>query len=151
MDLHLTLRIQPSDLRVQLINPTDDPVRVWRLGNSWGGSSWALRLSTPGAPERSYALRPTNQGYTRNVPGFIEIPQRGQSEIQLVPSRSEWTAGEGIDALRGVVVNVWAVLEITPTPESTQHHVAVGRIESAPVLSQPPHGWLFGTSLVSSC
>jgi hypothetical protein len=143
MDLRLKLRIQPSDVRVQLINPTDHPVRVWRLGNSWGGSSWSLRLSTTGASARSYVLRPTNQGYTRNVPGFIEIPQHGQSEIQLVPSRPEWTAGEDIGALKGVVVNAQAVLEIAPTPESAKHHVAVGRMESAPVLSRPPHAWLF--------
>lgn len=144
MDLHLTLRIRTSDLEVQLINPTDQPVRVWRLGNSWGGSSWTLRLNTTETPARSYALRPTNEMYTVNIPAFIEIPPHGQSEIRLVPSRPEWTAGEDIGALKGVPVNVQAILEIAPTPESTKHDVAVGRAESPPVISQPPHAWLFG-------
>jgi hypothetical protein len=143
MALRLKVRIQRTDLLVELHNPTDHPVRVWRLGNSWGDGSWSLRLSTSGAPARTYTLRPTNQGYTRNVPGFIEIQTHAKQEIRLTPSRHEWTAGEDLDPLKGVPVNVEAVLDIAPTPEATKHHVAVGRVESAPVVSQPPHTWLF--------
>ena len=102
-----------------------------------------MRLTATRPRALSYTLRPTNQGYTRNVPGFIEIPPHGQTEIQLVPSRPEWTAGQDIGALKSVAMSVQAVLEIVPTPESTKHHVAVGRVESAPVVSQPPHPWLF--------
>lgn len=139
------LRIRPSDLQVQVINPTDHPVRVWRLGNSWGGSSWALRLSTTETPARSYSLRPTNEIYTVNIPAFVEIPPHGESEIDLVPRRPQWTAGEDIGALRSVPLNVQAILEIAPTAESTRHGVAVGHAESPPVISQPPHAWLFET------
>jgi hypothetical protein len=143
MALRLKVRIEQSDLLVELHNPTDQPVRVWRLGNSWGDSAWSLRLTTSGPPARTYTLQPTHQGYTRNVPGFIEIPAHGTQDIRLAPSGREWTAGDDLDPLKGVPVNVEAALDIAPTPEVTKHRVAVGRVESAPVVSQPPHPWLF--------
>jgi hypothetical protein len=146
MTLLLTVRIEQTDVVVESQNPTDQPVRVWRLGNSWGDRSWSLRLRTSGAHARTCTLRPTNQGYTRNVPGSIEIPAHGKQEIRLTPSRREWTAGEDLQPLEGVPVNVEAVLDIVPTPEATSHHVAVGRVESTPVVSQPPHAWLFAAA-----
>ena len=146
MELRLTLRIQPSDLSLVLHNPTGHPVRVWQLGNSWGGNSWSVRVSTPDPPERWYTLRPSNQGYTRNVPRFIEVPPHGQQEVRLTPSRPEWTAGEDLETLRQVPVNVQAVLGVVASPESEKHGVAVGRIESATVRSTPPHAWLFAVA-----
>jgi hypothetical protein len=143
--LRLELQIEASALRVRLQNPTDDPVRVWQLGNSWGGAAWSVQLATlDGA--RIFTLRPSNRGYTRNLPRFIEVPAHGQAEVELAPSRPEWTAGEDLSPLKSTPVSVRAVLEIEPTPESERLHVACGRVESEPEVSQPPHSWLFAGS-----
>ncbi len=140
--LRLTLRIEASALRVRLHNPTDRPVRVWQLGNAWGGGAWSVQLATlDGA--RVFTLRPSKRGYTRNLPRFIEVPAHGEADVELNPSRPEWTAGEDLSPLKEAPLSVRAVLEIVPSPEAEQHHVAVGRVESAPEVSQPPHSWLF--------
>ena len=147
--LRLALQIEASGLRVQLQNPTDAPARVWQLGNSWGGAAWSLQLATlDGA--RVFTLRPSNRGYTRNLPRFIEVPAHGQVDVELTPSRPEWTSGEDLSPLKDAQVSVRAVLEIEPTPESEKHHVACGRVESEPEVSQPPHSWLFGGSAGSA-
>jgi len=143
--LRLTLQIEAFGLRVRLQNPTDEPVRVWQLGNSWGGAAWSLRLTTlDGA--RVFTLRPSNRGYTRNLPRFVEVPANGEADVELTPSRPEWTSGDDLSPLKEAPVSVSAVLEIEPTPESEKHHVATGRVESAPEVSQVPHSWLYGAS-----
>lgn len=142
--LQLALRIQGSILLVQIRNPGDRGVRVWDLGNSWGGASWSLRLTVERAGGLEFTLRPTNQDYTRNLPRLIEVPAHAHPELRFTPGSHEWTADEDLAPLRDAPIHVQAVLEIAPSREAEQHAVAIGRVESAPVLSQPPHAWLFG-------
>jgi hypothetical protein len=140
--LHLTLQIHDTILLAQIRNPGDREVRVWDLGNSWGGASWSLRLIVDGAMRREIAWRPTNQVYTRNIPRFIEVPPHGEKELRLTPS--EWTAAEDLSPLRGVPIRVRVVLEIAPSPEAAEHSVATGAAQSEDAVSPPPHSWLFG-------
>jgi hypothetical protein len=140
--LVLSVELQPSDLKVELQNTTDRAVRVWDLANSWGGASWSVHLAAAGS-QQVLVLRPDKQPYTANVPRFIEVPVRGQQEMRLAPSGLEWTFGEDLSALQGVLLGVRVVLDIAPSTEATQRQVATGRVESAEVLSQPPHTWLF--------
>lgn len=140
--LLLTVELQPSDLKVQLQNRTDHSVRVWELANSWGGASWSVSLAAAGSG-RELVLRPGKQPYTVNVPRFTEVPAHGQREIRLAPSGLEWTFGEDLSALQGVPLGVRVVLDIAPSKEAAEHRVASGRVESAEVMSQPPHTWLF--------
>ncbi len=143
ISLLLTVQLQPSDVKVQLHNPTGHPVRVWELANSWGGASWAVRLAAAGSG-RDVVLRPTKQPYTANVPRFIEVPARGHREVRLAPGGLEWTFGEDLSALQGVLLGVRVVLDIAPSQEAREHQVATGRVESAEAMSPPPHTWLFG-------
>jgi hypothetical protein len=147
--LRLTLEIQRNGVTVRLYNPTDHEVRVWDLKNSRGGDSWSLQLIVNGASERRFVLRPTNQVYTRNLPTVIAVPAHGQKELRFTSSRREWTASKDLLPLRNAPIHVQAVLEVAPSPEATTHKVAVGRVESAEVSSQPPHPWLFGGALTT--
>jgi hypothetical protein len=141
--LQLDASLESGDVRVQIENPCDEPVRVWDLGNSWGGDSWSLRVRVDGSEGRTFVLRPSNAIYTRNVPRFIEVPAKGRHEIRLTPSAREWTAGEDLSALRDANLLVQVVLEIADSPEAEQNQVATGRVTSTEVPSNPPHGWLF--------
>ena len=140
--LLLTVELKPSDLKVRLQNPTDHPVRVWDLANSWGGASWSVGL-TAAALGRETVLRPSKQPYTANLPRLIEVPAHRQREILLAPSGLEWTFGEDLSALQGAPLGVRVVLDIAPSLEAAEHRVAIGLTESAKVMSQPPHSWLF--------
>ena len=137
--LLLAIELRPADLWVRLQNPTDQPLRVWALANSWGGASWSLRLA---AAQRELVLRPTKQPYTANVPRFIEVPANGQAEFMLAPSGLEWTFGKDLSAFLNVPLAVRAVLDIASSREATEQDVAIGRVESAAITSQPPHTWL---------
>lgn len=146
--LYLTVKIETKVLRVQIENPSDQQVRVWDLGNSWGGDSWSLRLTVDGAARRQFTWRPANQVYTRNLPRFIEVPAHGQKELRLFPGGYQRTVGEDLAPVRGVPIHVQVVLEIAPSPEAKKHTLATGHLESDKVLSQPPHTWLFGLEAV---
>jgi hypothetical protein len=140
--VQLTASLEHDGVRVRIANPGDETVRVWALGNSWCDSSWGLRVRS-GA--NTWTLRPTNQGYTRNFPRFIEIAAKGEHEIRLEPSGPEWTAGEDLPALESAEIHVAAVLDIVESAQTEEHDVAVGHVESAEVVSKPPHSWLFAS------
>ena len=141
--LQLAMVLERDGVRLRIDNPSDTAVRVWDLGNSWGGASWSLLLRTDGAAGRTFTLRPANQIYSRNIPRFIEVAPKGHHEIRLTPGAREWTTGEDSSSLRSATIHVRAVLEIASSPEATTHNVAIGRVESAEVPSTPPHTWLF--------
>jgi hypothetical protein len=130
--VQLTVSLEADDVRVRIENPTDEAVRVWDLGNSWGGDSWSLRVRVD-EPEVT-------------VPRVIEVAAKGEQEIRLTPSAREWTAGEDLSALRDANLLVQVVLEIARSPEADENDVATGRVTSAEMPSKPPHGWLFGVS-----
>ena len=139
LPLLLAIELRPAGLWVRLRNPTAQPLRVWALANSWGGASWSLRLA---AAQRELVLRPTKQPFTANVPRFMEVPARGQAEFAMAPGGLEWIFGEDLSAFLNVPIEVRAVLDVAPSQEADVHLVAIGRVESATVTSQPPHTWL---------
>ena len=140
--LRLAVQLEPSGLTVRLQNRTGQAVRVWDPANSWGGSSWSLHL-VPADTGRERVMRPNKQPYTANLPRFIEVPAHGQRELLLAPGGPAWIFGEDLSALRGIALGVRVVLDISPSSEAAEQRVATGRVESAEVMSQPPHGWLF--------
>jgi hypothetical protein len=142
--LQLTLQIQRNDVRVQIQNHTNHEIRVWDLGNAWGGTSWSLRLTVDGAPPRE--LRPTNQIYTINLPRYIGVPAHAEKELLITPRGHEWMVGENLAPLQRRPIHVQAALVIAPSPEAERHKVAIGQVHSKGVLSRPPHTWLFGIS-----
>lgn len=141
--LQLRVALEPDELVVRIENPTDAPIRVWELGNSWGGASWSVVVRVEGSEGAGFTLRPSNQGYTRNVPRFLTLPAGGVGEVRLAPSGREWTAGEDLSALQTAELEVRVVLDIAPSPEASENGVAVGHVESEAMRSRPPHGWLF--------
>ena len=141
--LRLDVELEPAGIEVRLQNSSQQPVRVWAPGNSWGGASWSLQLAAVGGPGNERVLRPGKQPYTVNLPRFIEVPARGQRELVLTPGDLDWTFGEDLSALRGVPLGVRVVLDIAPSQEAAEHQVATGRAESTELTSHPPHGWLF--------
>ncbi|MEO8523467.1 MAG: hypothetical protein ABI460_01990 [Caldimonas sp.] len=140
--LRLDVELEPAGLKVRLRNLADQPMRIWALGNSWGGASWFLQLVAAGS-QHERVLRPGKQPYTVNLPRFLEVPARGQRVIALTPGDLDWTFGEDLSALRDVPLGVRVVLEIAPSKEAVEQQVTTGRAESAELTSQPPHGWLF--------
>jgi hypothetical protein len=142
LPLQLVVQPEPSRLKVRLQNSTAHAVRVWDPANSWGGAAWSVVIKAAGA-RHAHELRPNKQPYTVNLPRFIEVPAQGSAEVVLEPGGLAWAFGEDLSALRDVALDVRVALDIATSKEATAQNVAMGRIESRDVKSQPPHTWLF--------
>ena len=142
LPLQLVVQLEPSRLKVRLLNGTAQAVRVWDPANAWGGAAWSVVITAVGA-RHGHELRPNKRPYTVNLPRFIEIVAHGTEEILLEPGGLAWTFGEDLSALPESALDVRVVLDIPASKEATAQRVATGRSESPDLRSQPPHTWLF--------
>ncbi len=140
LPLALELTIVGDILQVVLVNTSSDELRLWARANTWGDGSWAVVLQAGG---RRYVLRPTQQGYTRNVPRVLVVPAGGRHTLELQPKSREWTAGEDLASLRELELELQVELDIAASPEASEQRVMVGHARSEVLVSQPPHPWLF--------
>jgi len=141
--LALDVLVRRTQLDVIIDNHGTDSVRVWDRSNSWGWNTLSLTVATLSPSESHFTLTPKVRAFTRNGPGFIEIPAGGSHLTVITPDYPEWDQLERIAHLRGETLRVQANLRIPPSPEATVLGVFVGEVDSQWQESQPPHLWLF--------
>lgn len=139
----VTLRILTASLEFWIENSGTEPLRVWDQSNSWGWGTVMLVIANRSEPQEGFTLEPKPRIFTRNGPGFIEIPPGGQSLVTIRPGDPEWDGLQHIDHLRDEPLLVQGLLRILPSPEAPRFNVFVGKVTSPTYVSQPPHAWLF--------
>ena len=144
--LALDLFVRDTVLDVSIINNGSEPVRVWARSNSWGWKTLSLEIKGSPLSSDSYHLTVRPVTFTRNGPGFTEIPAGGTQHITMSARDPEWMAIERIDHLRGETLWLRAYLRIPPSPEAGTYGVFVGEVTSPLRESQAPHRWLFSGS-----
>jgi hypothetical protein len=137
--LTVELELEDRGAVVTVANESDEPAFVWSRANSWGWGTITL-LVTPDGGEESFELRPPSRIFTRNGPGVVEIPAGGRHRFELNPGEEGWIGADGWAPASELLVR--AVLDIPDSPEADELRVGVGRWESEPVPSHPPHRWL---------
>lgn len=142
--LALDAQVRRAQLDIMITNEGAGPVRVWDRSNSWGWNTLALEVASPPPSEDYYALTAKPRSFTRNGPGFIEIPSGACHLVIVAPENPEWEGLEHIGHLRGEALRVRAILRIPPSPEAEKYNVFVGEVSSPWQDSEPPHRWLFG-------
>ncbi len=140
--LVLDLEVGPRAAVVTVANNEGEPALVWSRANSWGWPTFSLLLAPPGGPDEWIELGPPDRTFTRNGPGVVEIPSQGRHRFELRPGEEHWVGHDTTGWLSDEHLLVRAVLDIPASPEAEELGVCVGRWESAPVRSDPPHGWL---------
>lgn len=144
--LALDLFVRDAVLDISIINHNSEPTRVWDRSNSWGWDTLSLQIKGSSLAEDSYHLTVRPAAFTRNGPGFTEIPAGGIMRINISAGDPEWNATERIENLRGETLWVRAHLRIPRSPEASTYGVFVGEVSSPLRESQAPHPWLFSGS-----
>ncbi len=142
--LALDVRVHRMRLEVDINNHGIGPVRIWDRNNSWGWETLMLEVGSSSQQyANTYVLAPKPRIWTRNGPGFIEIPGGGSHLVVITPGNPEWRGLDRIETLRGEMLRVRAKLSISPSPEAATYGVFVGEVSSSWQESEPPHLWLF--------
>lgn len=104
-----------GSLTVDLVNISDHSIRIWKDSNSWGASRWRL-LRLRGASIETFVQKKKST-FTRNVPGFEEIPKGEHLTKPLTLNSEEWDVPPtGISFQPGDVVIV--VYDVPESPEA---------------------------------
>jgi hypothetical protein len=122
------------------------PLRIWNRSNSWGWPTTQLIIASKASPTDRMVLVPKSRIWTRNGPGFVELPPSGAHLIMLRPGDPTWEELSLVDPLQHGALVVQGTLRIPPSPEARQFKVFIGEVTSEPCESEPPHGWLFAKS-----
>ena len=77
-ELRILKATPPNGFVIELQNPSDAAVRLWRDSNTWGAARWRAMRIRDGAATLFYQV-PTH-GFTRNVPGFDELAAKSRIE-----------------------------------------------------------------------
>lgn len=142
--LALDLSIRDTVLDISIVNHASKPARVWDRSNSWGWETLSLGIKGPPPSEDYYQLTVKPAVFTRNGPGFTEIPPAGGTQrITISAGNPQWDDIERIEHLRGDSLWVRAYLRVPPSPEAGTYGVFVGEVISPLRESRPPHRWLF--------
>ena len=89
-DLRLKIaEVALSDtVAVEIGNPSQKPMRIWKDSNSWGAARWRLLRIRKGVLE-TFVQNP-NSLFTRNVPSFDEIAGGSHIERKLNLNAQDW-------------------------------------------------------------
>jgi len=77
-----------AQVTLQLENSSKEPVRVWKGSNSWGAACWRVFLIRNGTLEVFF--QNPDQEFTKNGPGFNEIPGGGHLDQKLDLNGGNW-------------------------------------------------------------
>jgi hypothetical protein len=141
--LRLDVFVRDAVLDISIINHSTEPTRVWDLTNSWGWETLSLEIKRSPLSADSYTLTVKPMAFTRNGPGFTEIPRGGISHIAILAGNPEWNGIEHIEHFRSETLWVRAYLRIPPSPEADTYRLFVGEVGSPLAESHPPHRWLW--------
>lgn len=142
--LVLDLQVHPNKLDAVISNGGTQPVRVWDRSNSWGWSTFSLEVTGSSQSQDYFTLTAKPRTFTRNGPGFTEIPAGGSHIVTLATGDdTEWDGLDQVEHLRREPLRVRAQLTVPPSPEAEELEVFVGEVNSPWRESQPPHLWLF--------
>jgi hypothetical protein len=137
----LLLAVEADVLRVTVVNPGAEDLRLWSRDSSWGWSMFSLLVEPNGSgPGRELTAGPVR--WTRNVPRALTVTAGGRLDYELGHADPTWEGAGTDDGWLGQPLRVRARLRITQTPEAVDQDVFIGEALSDPVLSMPPHGWL---------
>ncbi len=106
---------------VAIVNDGDEPVRLWRPGNSWGDD--ALTFEAGG----TRFVREAD--YTRNAPSAVDVAPGAAHALPFDLADATWTGGPP----PGPGDRLVAVYLVPETPEAADQRVWIGCVRSAPV------------------
>jgi hypothetical protein len=139
-DIELHLSLEGDALKVTAANTGTREVRLWSRDNSWGWGMLSLRVAAPGS-DRWLELTAKPVRWTRNLPSAVAIPAGGATDYLLRAGDPGWE-GADLAGLAAGPLQVRVRLHADTSPEAQAQGVFTGDLQSAAIVSQPPHRWL---------
>jgi hypothetical protein len=75
-------------ISVELSNPSDVPIKVWKDSNSWGAARWRVAIVRNG--QLSVFYQNPNEDFTKNFPVFDEIVAGEVRKVLLDLNGNNW-------------------------------------------------------------
>jgi len=140
--MKIELSFSGSQIKLIFVNPSTSDVRIWELKNSWGWFAPRFEIQqTSGDTTSATIVHTENVVWTRDVPSFVKVPAQGKYEVSVDLGDGQWDVVGQLPALNQPV-RVRVRYNVETTPESSEHKVFTGTIESPWVRSEPPNTWL---------
>ncbi len=112
-----------------LTNASKDAQPVFEYWNSWGYQNVSFEFTMPDGKKLVVSKRP--QDFTRNFPSTFLIPV-GEHRVYAIRLDKQWETRPELAADAETQITLKAIYQVTATPESSEHKVWSGRIESKP-------------------
>ena len=124
----------PGTGRVALVNESDAPTKVWRMGNQWGDALLSFR------GERSALTVHIVRGpqlYTVNVRSTVLIPPGARHYWSFDFGDSTWNADVPFQEWVGPDATLIALYHVDADPDSVAYNVLIADLQSEPVEWRP--------------
>jgi hypothetical protein len=129
-----------GEVKIEVQNHMDHLVRLWEIGgNSWGWSNWTIEFFS----ENNLVIyvRKPDEGFTRNVPAYIEISGKGNKEFKFDLNDGTWVshripiwpAYPSKEDREKAISGCFVVLSIPKSTESEKLSVWTGMMISLPM------------------
>jgi hypothetical protein len=131
----LTIRLQlhrkkPPAGEVVVQNRGATPIRLWRVGNSWGDETLSFDVI---AGSGAHHLSRQFQVYTRNVPSSFLLDPGAEHRIAFDLGDGTWKPGEILSLLNAPEAQLLAIYDVPASPEALAHGVWTGQVRSSGV------------------
>jgi len=115
------------DFYVVLTNISGEHQAVWDVWNSWGYRAISFDMTT--ADGKRFVISKREQDFTRNGPSTFVV-EPGEHQVYAIRFDKSWEVRPTLPKVGEMPITLKAIYEISPTPESVQHQVWTGRVES---------------------
>ncbi len=120
-------RKDSRDFYLVLTNLSNEPQPIWESWNSWGYRAISFELATNDG--KKYIISRGPEVFTVNFPStFLVAP--GEYQVYAIHLDKWWAARPAFPKADEMPITVRAIYEVLPSPESSQHKVWTGRVES---------------------
>ncbi len=118
---------KPKDFYVVLTNTSKKSEPVFEAWNSWGFRAVSFELTLPDG--KKIAISKGAAIWTRNFPSIFQIPP-GEHQVYALCLDKRWETHPKLDSDFEIQIKLKAIYQVEATPESTEHKVWTGRVES---------------------
>lgn len=146
---YLSVAIRSDSLELEVVNNSQEILRIWELQNSWGWPTISLELKKVDADKTVLLYPRTDQRWTINYPSHIEIPPGESQKLSLNTYDNLWEQEEGVTELIDSDMLMRVLLKITSSKEAKENEIFIGTMKSEWVKSSTPHLWLSNKIIIN--
>jgi hypothetical protein len=93
LDIKVVQASRSAKMKVNIVNPSEKPLRIWKDSNSWGAARWRTLVLRNGELQTFYEN--PDQDFTVNGPTFDDIARGSHSEKSMDLNDGSWRGPKG--------------------------------------------------------